>query len=58
MNKKAIESKLNQILRAANAITLSGESNAAQVMGICRAAREVWQLVNEPEKKEEAKDDG
>lgn len=58
MNKKEIENKLNQIIRAANALTVSGESNAAQVLGITHAAREVWQLVNEPEKKEEVKDDG
>lgn len=58
MNKNAIENKLNQIIRAANALTVSGESNAAQVLCITHAAREVWQLVNEPEKKEEVKDDG
>ena len=58
MNKNAIENKLNQIIRAANTLTTSGESNAAQILGITRAAREVWQLVNEPEQKEEVKDDG
>lgn len=58
MNKKQIETKLNQIIQAANSLIVSGERNAAQVLGITRAAREVWQLVNEPEKKEEVKDDG
>ena len=52
MNKKEIENKLTQILRAANALTVSGESNAAQVLGITRAARDVWQLVNAPEEQE------
>lgn len=46
MNKKAIEAKLNQIIRAANAMTVVGEQNAAQIVGICQAAREVWQIVN------------
>ena len=58
MDKKAIELKLNQIIRAANALTVQGEGNAAQVMGICGAARDVWKLVNAPEKKEEVKGDG
>lgn len=58
MNKKAIEIKLEKIIRAANAITVQGESNAAQIMGICAAAREVWNLVNAPEKNEEANTDG
>lgn len=58
MDKKTIELKLNQIIRAANALTVQGEGNAAQVVGICRAARDVWNLVNAPEKKEEVKDDG
>lgn len=57
MNKNAIENKLNQIIRAANALTVSGESNALQIVGITRAAREVWQLVNEPEEKEEVNKD-
>ena len=58
MDKKAIELKLNQIIRAANALTVQGEGNAAQVMGICGAARDVWKLVNVPEKKEEVTEDG
>lgn len=58
MNKNLIENKLNQIIRAANALTVSGESNAVQIVGITRAAREVWQLVNAPEEKKEVKDDG
>lgn len=58
MDKKQIEIKLNQIIRAANALTVQGEGNAAQVMGICGAARDVWKLVNVPEKKEEVKGDG
>ena len=58
MKKTRIEQKLMQIIQAANSLTVSGESNAAQIIGITSAAREVWQLVNEPEKKEEVKDDG
>lgn len=58
MDKKQIEIKLNQIIRAANALTVQGEGNAVQVMGICGAARDVWKLVNVPEKKEEVTEDG
>lgn len=56
MNKKAIEAKLNQIIRAANAMTVVGEQNAAQVVGICQAAREVWQIVNTTDEKDVMKD--
>ena len=52
MNKKQIETKLNQIIQAANSLIVSGESNAAQVLGITRTAREVWQLVNAPDEQE------
>ena len=52
MDKKLIETKLTRIIQAANALTVSGESNASQVLGITRAAREVWQLVNAPEEQE------
>ena len=52
MDKKLIETKLTRIIQAANALTVQGENNAAQVMGICRAAREVWQLVNAPDDQE------
>ena len=58
MNKKAIEIKLEKIIRAANSMTVQGENNAAQIMGICAAARDVWNLVNAPEKNEEANTDG
>lgn len=56
MNKKAIEAKLNQIIRAANAMTVVGEQNAAQVVGICQVAREVWQIVNTTDEKDVMKD--
>ena len=55
-NKKAIESHLNNILSAANSVEVSGEQNMAQLMGICRSAREVWRLINTLEK--EAENDG
>lgn len=58
MDKKTIELKLNQIIRAANALSVQGEGNAVQIVGICRAAREVWSLVNVPEKNEEVKENG
>ena len=58
MDKKTIELKLNQIIRAANALSVQGEANAVQIVGICRAARDVWNLVNAPENTEEVKDDG
>ena len=58
MDKKTIEQKLNQIIRAANALSVQGEGNAVQIVGICRAARDVWNLVNAPEKNEEANTDG
>ena len=60
MDKKQIEKLLNQIISAANNITVRGEQNAMQVMGICRSAREVWRLVSasESEKKDEVMDNG
>ena len=54
MNVKKIEQSLNQILRAANAIPVQGEENAAHIIVICRAAREVWEQVNAPEEKASA----
>ena len=53
MNKKAIETKLNQIICAANSMTVMGEQNAAQLVGICQAAREVWSIVNTQNKEQE-----
>lgn len=47
MDKKKIETLLNQIVAAANSVTVSGEQNMAQLMGICGSAREVWRLVQE-----------
>lgn len=62
MDKKAIELKLNQIIRATDNILSVGVDatvqNSAQLQGIVRAARDVWKLVNVPEKKEEVKGDG
>lgn len=54
MDKKAIESHLSNILAAANSVQISGEQNMAQLMGICRSAREVWRLINTPAKEEKA----
>lgn len=59
MNKKVIETHIRQIIAAANSMEISGEQNMAQLMGICRSAREVWRLVNLPvEKVKESEADG
>ena len=59
MYKKAIEKQIRQIIAAANSVEISGEQNMAQLMGICRSAREVWRLVNLPEEKvKESEADG
>ena len=67
MYKKAIEKQIRQIIAAANSVeipvTLQNQAqvqqNMAQLMGICRSAREVWRLVNLPEEKvKESEADG
>lgn len=67
MYKKAIEKQIRQIIAAANSVempvTLQNQAqvqqNMAQLMGICRSAREVWRLVNLPvEKVKESEADG
>lgn len=67
MYKKAIEKQIRQIIAAANSVeipvTLQNQAqvqqNMAQLMGICRSAREVWRLVNLPEEKvKESESDG
>lgn len=59
MYKKAIEKQIRQIIAAANSVEISGEQNMAQLMGICKSAREVWRLVNLPEEKvKESEADG
>jgi len=63
-NKKAIESHLSNILAAANNVEIpvtlqnydQAQQSMAQLMGICRSAREVWRLINIPAK--EAENDG
>ena len=52
MDKENIERLLGQILGAANSIMVRGEENMAQLMGICRAARQIHQLIAAPEKEE------
>lgn len=46
MDKTKIEQHLNRIIRAANALPIQGEGNAAHIVTICHAAREVWSMVN------------
>lgn len=55
MNKEIIRQLCAQILAAANSIEYRGEGNAVQVVGICRAARQIAAEVNKPE---EVLDDG
>ena len=55
MEKEKINQLLGQIIGGANSVFLCGEENMAQLVGICRAARQIHQLVNTPEKGE---DDG
>ena len=67
MYKKAIEKQIRQIIAAANSVEIpvtlqnqaQAQQNMAQLMGICRSAREVWRLVNLPvEKVKESEADG
>ena len=53
MNKQTIKTLCEQIIMAANATHVCGEANMAQLMGICRAARQIAAEVNKPEEKEE-----
>lgn len=56
MENKRIEMLLDQIVAAANSITVRGEQNMTQLLGICSAAREIWGLMNAPAVKEAAGD--
>lgn len=49
MDKNRISQLCTHILGAANSITVAGESNAAQILGICRAVREIAAEVNKQE---------
>lgn len=49
MNKQTIKTLCEQIIMAANATHVCGEANMAQLMGICRAARQIATEVNRPE---------
>ena len=49
MDKKEIENQLNRIIAAANSMAVQGEHNAAQVVGICAAARKVFKLIQAEE---------
>lgn len=57
MDKEQINQLLSQIVAAANGVVVAGEQNMAQLMGICRAARQIHQMINAP-KKEESGDGG
>lgn len=58
MDKEQINQLLSQIVAAANGVAVAGEQNMAQLMGICRAARQIHQIVNAPkEEKEDGRQD-
>lgn len=58
MDKAKINMLCSRIIRSANSITIEGESDAAQIIGICRAAREIAAEANRPEQnREEASTD-
>lgn len=47
-----VDQLLSQIVTAANGVSVAGEQNMAQLLGICRAARQVHQLVHTPAQEE------
>ena len=53
MDKTKITQLCNQIVAAANNVEHRGEANSAQLMGICRAARQIAAEVNKPDEKQE-----
>lgn len=56
MDKMKINLLCKHILSAANSVEHKGEDNSAQLIGICRAAREIAAEVNKPEKTREELD--
>ena len=49
MDKNAINQLCSQIIMAANNVEHKGEENSAQLMGICRAVRQIVAEINKPE---------
>lgn len=49
MNKQTIKTLCEQIIMAANATHVCGEANMAQLMGICRAARQIAAEASKPQ---------
>lgn len=49
MDKQKITQLCNHIIAAANNVEHKGEENSAQLMGICRAARQIAAEVNKTE---------
>ncbi len=49
MDKAKIIQFCNHIIMAANSVEHKGEENSAQLIGICRAARQIAAEVNKPE---------
>jgi hypothetical protein len=49
MDKTKIAQLCNQIIAAANNVEHRGEQNSAQLMGICRAARQIAAELNRTE---------
>ena len=49
MDKQKITQLCQHILKAANETEVRGESNFAQLLGICQAARQIAAEVNKPE---------
>lgn len=49
MDKAKINQLCNHIILAANGVEHRGEENSAQLIGICRAARQIAAEVNKPE---------
>ena len=56
MDKKKIERLCEQILLGANSVSVTGEQNMAQLMGICRSARLIASEINKPERQEVEQD--
>ena len=56
MDKSKVMQLCNHILAAANSVEHRGEENSAQILGICRAARQIAAEVNKPEEKREGQE--
>ena len=58
MDKVKIIQLCNHIIAAANNVEHRGEENSAQLMGICRAARQIAAEIQKPDESGAEQEDG